>query len=181
MGSQLCLWRAGFFSAGCRWTEERTGGLLLTAKVRQVVGREAFRFTNSHSQWNVQGTLPHNIIILPGLGTEAHTLPKVQPSSILFIPQSSWIFSASRSRIFSRWSGKTTWRKRSKRKARTTGMDWMKVSGAPAEVTANEEEDRCSVESSVLGLSLLLPNFSNYSIALVLCLHMSNLNPIRTL
>ena len=40
--------------------------------------------------------------------TQTHTLPKVQPSSILFIPQSSWMFSASLSRIFSRWGGKTT-------------------------------------------------------------------------
>lgn len=40
--------------------------------------------------------------------TQTHTLPKLQPSSILFIPQSSWMFSASLSRIFSRWGGKTT-------------------------------------------------------------------------
>lgn len=40
------------------------------------------------------------------------TLPKDQPSSILFMPHSSWMFSASLSRTFSKWGGMTIWRHR---------------------------------------------------------------------
>lgn len=40
------------------------------------------------------------------------TLPYDQPSSILFMPHSSWMFSASLSRTFSKWGGMTIWRDR---------------------------------------------------------------------
>lgn len=48
-----------------------------------------------------------------GVKVRSLTLPYVQPSSILFIPHSSWMFSASLSRMFSRCGGRTIciWRK----------------------------------------------------------------------
>lgn len=50
------------------------------------------------------------------------TLPYDQPSSILFMPHSSWMFSASLSRTFSKWGGITIWRDRHKKVETVRGL-----------------------------------------------------------
>lgn len=57
------------------------------------------------------------------------TLPYDQPSSILFMPHSSWMFSASLSRTFSKWGGMTIWRDRY-RKSR--GLSHVYLQNQPA-------------------------------------------------
>lgn len=47
------------------------------------------------------------------------TLPYDQPSSILFMPHSSWMFSASLSRTFSKWGGITIWGNRHEKKKKS--------------------------------------------------------------
>lgn len=54
----------------------------------------------------------NTICILNMLHASSFTLPKVHPSSILFIPHSSWMFSANLSRTLSKWGGRTICRVR---------------------------------------------------------------------
>lgn len=112
VGSWFCLGRAGLLKLLATLNKWLNKPVLDTAEARQVVTKE----------WILAHEVPVLIQVFEGplhvvtrqshpapwLATGTRTLPKVQPSSILFIPQSSWIFSASLSRIFSRWGGKTT-------------------------------------------------------------------------